>query len=66
MQKQRQSKVVGLELRAGGGLHRRAGGGIHGPEKPGSSAGDMEKKPGDEMKNNNNKMKIKNEMKIQK
>ena len=52
MKKQRQSKVVGVELRAGGGLHR--------PEKPGWSAGDMEKQPGNEVKNN--KMKIKNEM----
>ena len=55
MKKQRQSKVVGVELRAGGGLH--------GPEKPGWSAGDIEKQPGNEMKNNNSKMKIKNEMK---
>ena len=53
MKKQRQSKVVRVELRAGGGLH--------GPEKPGWSAGDMAKQPGNEMKNNNNKMKNKNE-----
>ena len=53
MKKQRQSKVVGVELRAGGDLH--------GPEKPGWSGGDMEKQPGNEMKNNNNKMKNKNE-----
>ena len=44
MKKQRQSKVVGVELRAVGDLH--------GPEKPGWSAGDMEKQPGNEMKNN--------------
>ena len=44
MKKQRQSKVVRVKLRAGGGLH--------GPEKPGRSAGDMEKQPGNEMKNN--------------
>ena len=44
-----------VELRAGGVFHR--------PEKPGWSAGDMEKQPGNEMKNNNNKMKFKNEMK---
>ena len=37
MKKQRQSKVVGVELRAGGGLHR--------PEKRGWSAGDIEKQP---------------------
>ena len=55
MQKQRQSKVVGVELRAGGGLHR--------PEKPEWGAGETDKQPGNEMKN---KMKIKNEMKIQK
>ena len=54
MKKLRQSKVVRVELRAGGGLHE--------PEKPGWSAGDMAKQPGNEM-NNNNKMKIKNEMK---
>ena len=53
MKKLRQSKVVGVELRAGGGLH--------GPEKPGWSAADMANQPGNEM--NNNKMKIKNEMK---
>ena len=53
MKKQRQSKVVGLELRAGGGLH--------GSEKPRWSAGDMTKQPGNEMKNSNNKMKNKNE-----
>ena len=35
--KKRQSKLVGVELRAGGGLHR--------PEKPGWSAGDMVKQP---------------------
>ena len=52
-EKKRQSKVVGVELRAGGGLH--------GPEKPGWSAGDMVNEPGNEMKNNN-KMKIKNEI----
>ena len=38
-----------------------AGGDLHGSEKPGWSVGDMEKQPGDEMKNNNkmknNKMK---------
>ena len=51
MKKKRQSKVVGVELRAGGGLH--------GPEKPGWSAGDTVNEPGNEMKNNN-KMKIKN------
>ena len=56
--KAKQSKIVGVELRAGGDLY--------GPEKPGWSAGDMEKQLGNEMKNNNNKMKIKNEMKIQK
>ena len=44
-------KAVGVELRGGGGLH--------GPEKPGWSAGDMVKKPGNEMKNSNNKMKYK-------
>ena len=53
MKKQSQSKVVGVELRAGGGLQ--------GPEKPGWSASDMEKQPENEMKNNNNKMKNKNE-----
>ena len=59
MKKQRQSKVVGVELRAGGGLHE--------PEKPGWSAADMEKQPGNEMKNNNNKMKNNNnKIKIQK
>ena len=58
MKKQRQSKVVRVEVRAGGGLD--------GPEKPGWSAGDMEKQPRNEIKNNDNKMKIKNEMKIQK
>ena len=52
MKKQGQSKVVGVELRAGGGLH--------GPDKPGWSAGDMVKQPGNEMKNNN-KMKNENE-----
>ena len=52
MKKKRQSKVVGVELRAGGGLDR--------PEKLGWSAGDMVKQPGNKMKNN--KMKIKNEM----
>ena len=50
-------KVVGVELRAGGGHH--------GPEKPGWSAGDIEKQPGNEMKNNN-KMENNNKMKIQK
>ena len=40
--KQRQSKVVGVELRAGGGLH--------GPEKPGWSAGDMVKQPENQKK----------------
>ena len=35
MKKKRHQKVVGVELRAGGGLH--------GPEKPGGSAGDMVK-----------------------
>ena len=40
--KKRQSKVVGVELRAGGGLH--------GPEKPGWSAGDMVKQPENQMK----------------
>ena len=44
MKKQRQSKVVGVKLRAGEGLH--------GSEKPGWSADDMEKQPGNEMKNN--------------
>ena len=53
MKKQRQSKVVEVELRAGEGLH--------GPEKPGWSAGDMAKQPGNKMKNNNNKIKNKNE-----
>ena len=53
MKKQRQSEVVGVELRAGGGLY--------GPEKPEWSAGDMAKQPGNEMKNSNNKMKNKNE-----
>ena len=53
MKKKRQSKVVGVELRAGGGLH--------GPEKPGWSAGDTVNEPGNEMKNNN-KVKIKNEI----
>ena len=42
MKKKKQSKVVGVELRAGGGLH--------GPEKPGWSAGDMVKYPGNQMK----------------
>ena len=54
MKKQRQSKVVGVELRADGGLH--------GPEKPEYSAGDIAKQPKNEMKNNNNnKTKNKNE-----
>ena len=44
MKKQRQSKVVGVELRTVGDLH--------GPEKLGWSAGGMEKQPGNEMKNN--------------
>ena len=52
MKKERQSKVVGVELRVGGGLH--------GPEKPGYST-NMAKQLGNEMKNNNNKMKNKNE-----
>ena len=55
MKKKRQSKVVGVEFRAGGGLHR--------PEKLGWSASDMVKYLGNEMKNND-KMKIKNEMNI--
>ena len=42
MKKKRQSKVVGVELRAGGGLH--------GPEKPGRSAGNMVKQPENQMK----------------
>ena len=42
MKKKKQSKVVGVELRAGGGLHE--------PEKPGWSAGDMVKYPGNQMK----------------
>ena len=53
MKKKRQSKVVGVEFRAGGGLHR--------PEKLGWSASDMVKYLGNKMKNND-KMKIKNEM----
>ena len=52
MKKQRKLKVFGVELRAGGGLH--------GSEKPGWSAGDMAKQPGNETKNNNNKNKMKN------
>ena len=56
MKKQRQSKVVEVELRAGEGLH--------GPEKPGWSAGDMAKQPENEMNNNNNKIKNKNDNKI--
>ena len=56
MKKQRQSKVVGVELRAGGDLH--------GSEKPEWGAGDMVKKPGNEMKNNDNKMKNKNDNKM--
>ena len=56
MKKQRQSKLVGAELRASGGLH--------GPEKLGGSAGDMAKQPGNEMKNNNNTMKNKNDNKM--
>ena len=43
MQKQRQSKVVRVDLRASEGLH--------GPEKPGWSASDMAKYPGNEIKN---------------
>ena len=43
MKKKRQA-IVGVQLRAGGGLH--------GPEKPGWSAGDMVKQPGNEMKEN--------------
>ena len=54
MKKQKQSKVVGVELRAGGALH--------GSEKPGWSAADMAKQPGNEM-NSKNKMRIKNKMK---
>ena len=42
MKKKRQSKEVGVELRAGGGLH--------GAEKPGWSAGDMIKQPRNQMK----------------
>ena len=42
MKKRRQSKVVGVELRAGGDFH--------GSEKPGWSAGDMAKQPGNQMK----------------
>ena len=42
MKKQRQSKVVGVELRAGEGLHE--------PEKPGRSTSGMEKQPGNERK----------------
>ena len=53
MKKQRQSKVAWVELRATGGLH--------GPEKLGWGASDMGKYPGNEMKNNNNKMKNKND-----
>ena len=45
MKKKRQSKVVGVELRAGGRLH--------GPEKVGWSAGGMVKEPGNKMKKNN-------------
>ena len=41
-EKMRQSKVVGVELRAGGGLH--------GPDRPGWSPGDMVKQPGNQMK----------------
>ena len=52
MKKQRQSKVVRVELRAGGGFH--------GPEKPGWSAGDMAKQPRNEMNNNNNNNKMEN------
>ena len=48
----RQSKVVGVELRASEGLHE--------PEKLGWSADDITKQHGNEMKNNN-KMKNKNE-----
>ena len=42
MKKKRQSKVIKVELRAGGDLHR--------PEKPGWSAGDMVKQPKNQMK----------------
>ena len=42
MEKKRQSKVVGVVLRASGGLH--------GPEKLGWSGGDMVKWPGNQMK----------------
>ena len=56
MKKQRQSKVAWVELRATGGLH--------GPEKLGWGASDMGKYPGNEMKNNNNKMKNKNDNKM--
>ena len=42
MKKKRQSKVVGVQLRAGGGLH--------GPEKPRWSTGDMVKQPGNQIK----------------
>ena len=55
MKKQRQLKVVGVGLRAGGGLH--------GSEKPGWSASDKAKQPGNEMKNSNNKMNNNNKMK---
>ena len=42
MKKKRQSKVVRVKLRAGGGLH--------GSEKPRWSAGDMVKESGNQMK----------------
>ena len=42
----------------------RAGGNLHGPENPAWKAGDMEKQPGNEVKNNNNKMKNKNDNKM--
>ena len=42
MKKKRQSEVVGVNLRAVGGLH--------GPEKPGWSASDMVKEPENQMK----------------
>ena len=42
MKKKRQSKVVVVEPRAGGGLH--------GPEKPGRSAGDIVKQPENQIK----------------
>ena len=42
MKKKRQSEVVGVDLRAVGGLH--------GPGKPGWSASDMVKEPENQMK----------------